>query len=154
MRLILVSDSHGNKDGINKIFSNEDFDYLFFMGDGLSDLGTYINLDNVFAVSGNCDFFSKVENEKHLELGGYKIFMTHGNKYGVKSKLDFLIEKAENIGVDLVFYGHTHRQSIERIGNTYYINPGKFYPNYEGEQSCVEVILDDNGVRTGVLYIK
>ena len=68
MRIMLISDSHGNKLGIDKIFSTQKFDYLFFMGDGLNDLGDYIYLDNVFAVSGNCDFFSKVDNEKCVEI--------------------------------------------------------------------------------------
>ena len=44
MRIILVSDSHGNKDGIVKLINNESCDYLFFLGDGLSDLGVYENL--------------------------------------------------------------------------------------------------------------
>jgi putative phosphoesterase len=153
MKLILISDSHGNKEGIDKIFSQLDFDYLFFMGDGLSDLGTYINLEYVYAVSGNCDFFSRVDNEKCLELGEYKIFMTHGNKYGVKSSLNHLIERGDEVGANLVFYGHTHRQNIEYINNVYYINPGKFYPNSDGESVGIEVVLDENGVRAGTFRI-
>ena len=154
MRLLVISDSHGNKAGINKIFENESFDYMFFLGDGLSDLGTYINLENVFAVSGNCDFFSKVINEKTIELEGFKIFFTHGNKYGVKSSLTHLIERGKEVGAHIVLYGHTHRKSIENIDGIYFINPGKFYPNYEGESSGVEILLDENGVRVGNLIIK
>ena len=153
MKLILLSDSHGNKKAIDKIFEKESFDYLFFMGDGLSDLGTYINLENVYAVSGNCDFFSKVENEKVLDLCGYKIFLTHGNRYGVKSNLNLLVERAQEVGANLVFYGHTHRKHIEKIGETYFINPGKFYPNYEGESIAVELFLDEKGIRAGILRI-
>ena len=63
MRILLVSDSHGNRDGIEKLIENEQFDYLFFLGDGLSDLGLYDNIENIIAVSGNCDFFSVVPNE-------------------------------------------------------------------------------------------
>lgn len=153
MKLILISDSHGNKAGIDKIFKNKEFDYLFFMGDGLSDLGTYINLNNVYAVSGNCDFFSKVDNEKYVELDGIKIFMTHGNKYGVKSTIDHIVSRGKELGVDFVFYGHTHRRNIENIDNIYFINPGKFYPNCDGDSIGIEIIVDENGVRIGDIRV-
>ena len=142
MKLILISDSHGNRDGIDKIFSTKKFDYLFFMGDGLNDLGLYYVMNNVFAVSGNCDFFSKVENEKFVDLNGKKIFITHGNKYGVKSNLNQLIDKANDIGADFVFYGHTHKQKAEKIGETYFINPGSFHKNSFGKSIGLEIVID------------
>jgi len=146
MKVILISDSHGNKNSIDKIFNNLQFDYLFFLGDGLGDLGTYINLDNVFAVSGNCDFFSRVENEKFFELAGYKIFITHGNKYGVKSTLNHLQERGEELNANIVVFGHTHKKYFEKIGDIYYINPGKFSKNTDGDSCGVELTLDENGV--------
>ena len=56
MKIVIISDSHGNKLAIDTVFKTIEFDYLFFLGDGLNDLGDYIYLDNVIAVSGNCDF--------------------------------------------------------------------------------------------------
>ena len=90
MRLVVISDSHGNSLGIDKIFKTLEFDYLFFLGDGLSDVGDYIYLENVYAVSGNCDFFSNIPNEREFYLNNIKFFITHGNKYFVKSSLNFL----------------------------------------------------------------
>ena len=117
MRIILVSDSHGNRDSLERLIENEKFDYLFFLGDGLNDLGLYDNLENVIAVSGNCDFFSVIPNERILQIGGYSILVTHGNKYSVKSSLSKIKEKAESEGVNLVFFGHTHKPTIEIINN-------------------------------------
>ena len=139
MRLVLISDSHGNSQGVDKIFQTLKFDYLFFMGDGLSDLGNYEYLDNVIKVSGNCDFFSREVNERILEIGGYNFLITHGNKYGVKLGIGKLVEYAKNKNVQFVFYGHTHIQRIEQIDNIYFINPGKFAKNREGE-SCGLII--------------
>lgn len=68
MKIAIISDSHGERNGMNALFEKDDFDYLFFLGDGLSDLGAYVNLDNVFAVSGNCDFFPPFQTKEFLNL--------------------------------------------------------------------------------------
>lgn len=140
MRLVLISDSHGNSQGIDKIFQSIQFDYLLFMGDGLADLGNYEYLDNVIKVSGNCDFFSREANERICEIGEYKFLITHGNKYGVKLGLNKLVEYAHSQNVQFVCYGHTHLKKIEKIGDIYFINPGKFAKNRDGE-SC-GIVLD------------
>lgn len=126
MRIIVISDSHGNRSGIDKIFNQMEFDYLFFLGDGLQDLGSYIYLDNVIAVSGNCDYFTDVENELDFTIDGKKFFITHGNKYGVKYSMNSLMNKARELGVKYCMYGHTHRQIVEKVDEVYYINPGTF----------------------------
>ena len=87
MKILVVSDSHGNKKGIEKIFQTLQFDYFLFLGDGLKDLGDYIYLDNVFAVAGNCDYFSSEPIERVFNANGVLIFYTHGHKYSVKSSL-------------------------------------------------------------------
>jgi len=132
MRLILISDSHGNNQGIDKIFNSIEFDYLFFAGDGLSDIGNYIYLDNVYAVSGNCDFFSRIQTDCLVKIMDKKIFLTHGHKYNAKLGLSKLIQKAKEINADIVFYGHTHEKKIELIDGIYFINPGKFGKNSSG----------------------
>ena len=151
MRIILVSDSHGNKDGFDKLIENEQFDYLFFLGDGLSDLGVYENLENVIAVSGNCDFFSVVPNERVVKIGKYNILATHGNRYGVKSGLAKLISRAEEENVDFVFFGHTHKPTIEFINNIYYVNPGTFYKNSSGESCCMEVLITNDNIKINTI---
>ena len=153
MRIILTSDSHGNRDGFEKLIENEKFDYLFFLGDGLGDLGLYDNLENVIAVSGNCDFFSVVPNERIIKIGKYNVLATHGNRYGVKGGLAKLRERAEEEKVDFVFFGHTHRPTIEFINNIYYINPGSFHMNSSGESCCVELVLTDSDVKINSLKI-
>jgi len=153
MKLLLISDSHGSSRAINSLFDSQEFDYLFFLGDGLSDLGTYVNLDNVFYVSGNCDFFSREQGEKFIELEGKKIFYTHGNKYGVKSTLNKLVDRAEELGADFCFYGHTHKQKIEKIGNIYYINPGSFHKNMAGECVGLLVNINEDIVETKIISV-
>lgn len=153
MRIIVVSDTHGNRDKLEQLILTEKFDYFFFLGDGLNDLGDYECLENVIAVSGNCDFFSVIPNEKILKIGKYSVFATHGNKYFVKNGLNKIRECAEKVCADFVFYGHTHKCSIEKINNIYYINPGSFYPNCYGECWFVEIIINNDEIKINKIHI-
>jgi predicted phosphodiesterase len=73
LRIAVISDSHGNRKAVNYLFENYKFDYLIHCGDGVADLGNYIYLDNVFAVSGNCDIFSIEDDEKIIQLENKKV---------------------------------------------------------------------------------
>lgn len=151
MKIIIISDSHGNKQGIDKIFKDYKFDYLVFCGDGLDDLGDYIYLDNVFAVSGNCDFFSREPNELVFELEGSKFLITHGHKYKVKLFLDELYSRAKELNANYVLYGHTHIQRIDNIDNICFFNPGSFkYDKYNGSKA---IILNIDNKTPNIEYI-
>ena len=140
MKIVVVSDSHGNKAGIDKIFNNYQFDYLIFLGDGINDLGLYVNLDNVIIVKGNCDFLHNYPEEKLITLGGVNIFVTHGHRYGVKSTLGILVDNARMNNATVALYGHTHKYSDEYIDGVRVINPGSLI----GGRGCNAgfVILD------------
>ena len=51
---------------------------------------------------------------KDIVLGGKKIIIVHDIKMLPK-----------NHDAEIVVYGHLHKQKIEKIGNTLYINPGE-----------------------------
>jgi len=138
VKIAVISDSHGNKSGIEKLFEQNNFDYLFFLGDGIKDLGDYIYLSNVYAVSGNCDFFSDYPNERIFSLNEIKFLITHGNKYSVKQSLNLLKEKALQEEAHIVLFGHTHNKYIEEYHNVLFINPGSFQMREKG------IILDIN----------
>ena len=140
MKIVAISDSHGNKSGVEKLFEQNKFDYLFFLGDGIKDLGDYIYLSNVYAVSGNCDFLSNYPNERIFTLNGIKFLITHGNKYSVKQTLNYLKEKAMQEEVDIVLFGHTHNKFIEKFNNILFINPGSFQMREKG----IILDIDDN----------
>lgn len=153
MRIVLVSDSHGNRDSLERLIETEQFDYLFFLGDGLSDLGIYDNLENIIAISGNCDFFSVVPNERIVQIGKYMVLATHGNKYSVKSGLNQIREVAEKESVNFVFFGHTHKPLIEKVNNIYYINPGSFHKNSYGESCYMEVLINGEDIKVNQLKL-
>lgn len=142
-KVVVVSDSHGNKNLIDKIFSEIEFDYLLFLGDGIDDLGIYINDERVKIVRGNCDFFSKEKYEQFLCIEKVVIFMTHGNDYGVKYTLSNLYNRIKDTPSNLVLYGHTHRFDTSTINNICFHNPGSISTSRGGASSYSIITINN-----------
>ncbi|MBQ3213534.1 MAG: YfcE family phosphodiesterase [Clostridia bacterium] len=130
-RICLLSDSHGSRSKIEDLIFSNNFDYIFFMGDGLRDFEN-IDEDNLKKVSGNCDLFNFEAITQFLEIEGFKIMITHGHEYKAKLTTLLMLKKAKENYCNIVCYGHTHKQLCEEIDNIYLINPGSFKNNDYG----------------------
>ncbi len=117
MKALIFSDSHGNYRYMQKIIGDcPDVEYVFFLGDGLSDLEQVQSKhpDKIYyGVRGNCDFFSSsllgsYEIDRMLWLEGKRIWLTHGHAHNVKYGEQNIYYKARENGIDIVLYGHTH----------------------------------------------
>ncbi|MBE5735058.1 MAG: YfcE family phosphodiesterase [Clostridiales bacterium] len=139
--IIVVSDSHGAKDKIDKIFNEYTFDHFIFLGDGLTDLGLYENMPNVTAVRGNCDFFSTYPYEKVINIAGKNILCTHGNTFEVKRTMLSIEKYAKMIGVDMVLFGHTHSRYNYISDGIVYLNPGSLKNGV-----ALEIRIDNNDI--------
>ena len=148
MKIIVVSDSHGAKEKIDFIFNNFKFDYFFHLGDGYNDLCSYLNLGNVLAVRGNCDWGVDAKDEIVIELMGKRIMLTHGDNYGVKYTQTKLLEKAKELNIDIVMFGHTHCYFYEIIDGVTFLNPGALKQKlFEKSTAVIFEITDDNKIR-------
>ena len=146
MKIVVVSDSHGNKQAINNIFSSYTFDYFVFLGDGISDLGTYAYLPNVYIVKGNCDFFDNYPTEICLDFDGVHIFATHGHKYGAKHTLGLLTSRAVEQNASIVLYGHTHIFEDTFLDGIRLINPGSLGRSRDKNSSFVLLEINNGEV--------
>lgn len=142
MRYIILSDTHGNKKGVEKLLQTVEHDGVIFAGDGEGDFSN-VN-GNIIMVKGNCDFFSKLPQSVVTKINGTKVLITHGNMYGVKSGLGSLIAYAESEEVQLVIYGHNHKQSLEKINGITYLNPGTFKKSSTLKSSYAIIDFKDN----------
>ena len=119
---IVFSDIHGDRHSFSRLQKiTENTDGAFFAGDGISGLGDFTNKP-FYAVKGNCDFVG--EEEKIIQLEGFKILLTHGHLYGVKSGYLRLIYRAKELGCDIVIFGHTHQPLIMQEDGILFLNPG------------------------------
>ena len=127
MLIAVISDSHGNKDSINKIKKKiNNADVVLFLGDGENDLAEITNdfTGEVFAVRGNCDITGKYPEEQILEIQGKKIFICHGHRYNVKYGYNSIYYRGKEIGADIVLFGHSHIPIIEEYNGIILMNPG------------------------------
>lgn len=146
-RIIVVSDTHGNAKGVEKMLPLiEENHYFIHLGDGISDLRAALEKADkkTYFCRGNCDFFASVPDEGELEVEGVKIFYCHGHKYGVKSGLGVLAREAKKRGCAVALYGHTHIAKITEIDGVTLINPGSMRFSFdEGGSYCYLVVNGD-----------
>ena len=148
MTFVVLSDTHGRCDRIEKVLSmNKTRDGVLFLGDRLCDV---IDVDDAISVRGNCDgisFFGAEPDERMLCFDGVRILMMHGHTHAVKSGTDRAIAYALSRGADVLLYGHTHVReeryypagseigSLKTEKPIYVFNPGSLATPSDGRPS-------------------
>ncbi len=127
MKVLIVSDTHGRNrcliDTINRVGP---IDLLIHLGDfenGEEYIKSMITCP-IELVSGNNDFFNGLPKDKLIQIGKYKVLLTHGHRYGVNFSTGAIIETAKRVQADIVMFGHTHVPLIDLSGSVWTINPG------------------------------
>ncbi|PID67463.1 MAG: YfcE family phosphodiesterase [Fusobacteriales bacterium] len=135
-KILVLSDSHGHFEKILKIYELEKPDIVIFSGDGTEDIENFLYIyENIehYEVRGNCDFFSKFKDEDVFKIENYNFFLTHGHLYDVKFSLENLRKILRTTQVNIIVYGHTHRENIEVLAeNKILFNSGAVKDNKYG----------------------
>lgn len=150
MRVLIISDTHRKHKNLEVVLERvQPIDLLIHLGDaeGEEDYIQAIAGCPLEIVSGNSDFFSALPSEKSLEIGKYKILITHGHYYYVNAGIEDIKKEAEGRDFDIVMFGHTHRPVIDYGKNVIAMNPGSIsYPRQEGKRpSYILMELDSKG---------
>ncbi len=128
-KILVMSDTHGALSTVRNIIdANDDADIIFFLGDGAVDikLATMHLQKQVAKVKGNCDGYSSEElaPELVLDIDGYKMMLTHGHLYNVKSSYELYAATAKKRGCHAALFGHTHRPENGECWGVRLFNPG------------------------------
>jgi uncharacterized protein len=125
MRIGLISDTHGKlRREVFDLFA--DVDIILHAGDvGPPSIVTELeSIAPVHAVLGNTDSWElrpRVREMVELELEGFRILVIHGHQLGSPTA-DRL--RAAYPRADIIVYGHTHRQRVDRVDGMMVVNPG------------------------------
>lgn len=153
-RLLILSDSHGDTDRCINIINKFEgkIDAVIHAGDCVRDAEDlsfiYPELP-VYYVRGNNDIFTTAQGDLIIDIGGVRIFVTHGHDYRVKYELRYttLAQKAQSVGSKLCVFGHTHMPYTDFVGEMTVLNPGSV--RFGGTYAIAEI---ENGkVKTTIL---
>lgn len=146
MKVLVVSDTHKKNDTYFNIVKLHKPDIVIHCGDaeGFEEALTEAAGCPVYIVLGNNDFFSNLPRELELEIGGYKVWVTHGHNYYVSMGNETIKQEAVARGMDIVCYGHTHRPVVDRSEDIIAVNPGSLsYPRQENKRPSYVIMEID-----------
>lgn len=133
MRILVISDAHGNDALLKKVIEREkECKTIFYLGDGATG-AKILSLDykdkEFIILKGNNDI-GEYPEEIIKEIAGVKILATHGHRYFVKYSYDKLYFAALKNDVKLVLFGHTHKKESIYNNGVYLVNPGSLRSPY------------------------
>ena len=155
MKLLIISDVHGDYESLESVIYNESFDKLIVLGDILPYFCRYennleekiLNLlskykNKLILIKGNCDHFINFEvyglyahDVISMSFNNHVITFTHGHLY---SK-GFL----PNYHGDMFIFGHTHVPILFKEQGIIYANPGSI-GNPRNGSSKGYLVFDNN----------
>ncbi len=157
MRLVVISDSHGQGAVVDKIIRREsEAEIIIFLGDVTGDIEDFVyeyTDKKFYIVSGNCDYFSQYPYSTVAKVGGANIFITHGHTLGVKSGIGGLAQAAKQQNCTIALYGHTHVPDIKYVDGLYVVNPGSCARSRDGGNSYAVIDIRENGVLPTIVRI-
>ncbi len=150
MRIGVVSDTHGKAEFFRKALEQMGkIDLLIHAGDHYRDA---IGISNelgikVVAVVGNCDWHVQGPQEEELEVEGFRILVTHGHLYGVKTDNTRLAERLKKGKYNLIIYGHSHVPEITSLPGGFLFNPGSVSSPRQGSSRSFGIVeIGKNGL--------
>lgn len=152
MKLVIVSDSHGNKE-LQRIFLNQlsehKPDMVIHLGDYYEDAYAITEAGYpLIRIPGTWTSYyqdSMIDNRRYESFLGWTFFLTHTPTVDYHDLPED--EDPEDVifqqKCDVLFHGHTHHPRIEKVGNVWVINPGhtksKFDRGYPPSYAIVTV---------------
>lgn len=127
MKILILSDSHGELSTAEKVIRYEKPDHVIHLGDCIrdaEDLSREFPTLPICKVPGNNDWFSDETKEKVITLCGTKIFLCHGHTTGVRDGVTVQLAKALRQNCSVSLFGHTHSPYLEEQDGVLLLNPG------------------------------
>ncbi|SDW24238.1 hypothetical protein SAMN05444487_10242 [Marininema mesophilum] len=122
MRILIISDSHGEGDLLHEICARVDADHVIHCGDFTTDRSELPTVP-LTVVQGNCDW-EEVPVDALWNAEEIRFYVTHGHRHQVNSSLLPIRYRAEEVGAQVACFGHSHFPVCEQDGEVLLLNPG------------------------------
>ena len=142
MKILLLSDTHGNLDKVYEIYEKlTGIDLIIHCGDYQKDahqLEDTLGIP-VISVKGNCDRCQQTDRA-FVDTPYGRIMVTHGHMESCKTNYNQLLYAAEEAGCIAVCFGHTHRPVCENFSGIHLINPGSLSQPRDGTNGSYAIL--------------
>jgi len=160
MRILVMSDSHGNYRNFEKaIISQPGAEAVFFLGDGFKEFD--LARDNFksksfHGVKGNCDSgCGSLCSSEILNFEGIRMFLTHGANENVKASYTTLALKARSKDCQIALFGHTHISYQGYDDGLYLLNPGSIHMSRNlGVPTYGIIDITPQGIFTNIVKLR
>lgn len=138
MRILVVSDTHGFAERLEAVLAETGPVHALIHCGDVEGQESYVQslVDGpCYMVSGNNDWGSELPREIETTIGDYRVFITHGHRYGVSLGTERMRDEAMSRKAHIAIFGHTHRPLVETHGGLTLLNPGSLtYPRQIGRK--------------------
>lgn len=138
MKLIVLSDSHGDVNTVKQIKSLQ-ADAIFHCGDS-ELLARDPLLNGIHIVRGNCDGDDQFPASIVQKVGNETVFIVHGHEHDVKRSMLTLSYAAAEQQATIALFGHSHLYGVEMINGVLFVNPGSTTQPRGGREATYAVI--------------
>lgn len=159
MRIGIMGDTHGDIHSIKQaVAAAGPVELWLHTGDFCRDAQTLAAITGVpvTSVAGNCDGRADANPDEFIEAAGYRIWLTHGHRHGVKQNLNDLCNWAHQYEADIVVYGHTHQADVIQEPELLLFNPGSAaMPRRGKNRTCgvLELVPERNGMLSHLIRV-
>ena len=138
MKILLVSDSHGNNSALDELaIKYPNMDLYLHAGDSAS---TSWSIQPFESVLGNCDYYDDFPRFMKLPIPGGYLYMQH------HPTIDTRMLKLDH--VRLFIHGHAHRRRLEAIDGITFVNPGAIsFPRDGFDLSYAIIEVDEKNIK-------
>ena len=146
MKILVLSDSHSGQSFMRYCVEAIKPDGIIHLGDFYEDgaaLAEWYPHLRVHQVPGNGDWYGDAKSEPRImcyDIGGVRIYMTHGHLHGVKGGLDRLLLEGQQQSAQVVAFGHTHEAlCFQTPEGMWVLNPGSCR-SWSGSAGVIEIV--------------
>jgi len=153
-KILIFSDSHGDNEKISEISEMEKPDLVLHAGDyccSNNEISKFIN----YFCCGNNDYCSKDQTNGQkivkFKYENLSFLLTHSDnfsdfKYNVKHVEERMAKLFSRENIDVIIFGHSHEETVDKIYNILFINPGSItYPRGNSEGRSYAILKIENG---------
>lgn len=153
MKILVFSDSHQTQRYMQDAIEQEHPNHIIHLGDHTRDAEAlerqYPTLP-VLYVRGNCDYDLASRELAITEFRGFRFFIAHGHRYGVKRGLLSFELAAREAMADVALFGHTHQAVCENYNGLWLMNPGSCGAGTRPSYGVVEI--ENGSLRCRLAY--